>query len=151
KVRSPAGQAPAPGQRTLRSGMAKVPIARVLRREILYSRGIPTAEVEETTSSGALERAAVPSGASTGSRDALARRDGASKRYRGKGVRRAVEHVNGEIANTIAGTPLGGLDEQAALDGALIALDGSDNKGRLGANAILGVSLAAAHAAARAA
>jgi enolase len=131
--------------------MAKVTIARVAGREILDSRGNPTVEVEVTASTGAVGRAAVPSGASTGSREALELRDGDPKRYRGKGVRRAVEHVAGEIANTIAGLPLGGLDEQAALDGALIALDGTPTKARLGANAILGVSLAAAHAAARAA
>jgi enolase len=131
--------------------MAKVTIARVTGREILDSRGNPTVEVEVTTSTGAVGRAAVPSGASTGSREALELRDGDPKRYHGKGVRRAVEHVTGEIANTIAGHPLGGLDEQAALDGALIALDGTPTKARLGANAILGVSLAAAHAAARAA
>ena len=131
--------------------MARVTIARVVGREILDSRGNPTVEVDVLTSNGQLGRAAVPSGASTGSREALELRDGDPKRYRGKGVTRAVGHVNGEIANTIAGTPLGGLDEQAALDGALIALDGTDTKARLGANAILGVSLAAAHAAARAA
>jgi len=131
--------------------MAKLTIARIHGREILDSRGNPTVEVEVATSTGAIGRAAVPSGASTGSREALELRDGDPKRYRGKGVRRAVEHVNGEIANTIAGSELGGLDEQAALDGALIALDGTESKGRLGANAILGVSLAAAHAAARAA
>jgi enolase len=131
--------------------MTKVTIARVAGREILDSRGNPTVEVDVLTSTGHRGRAAVPSGASTGSREALELRDGDPKRYRGKGVSRAVEHVNGEIANTIAGTPLGGIDEQAALDGALIALDGTDTKARLGANAILGVSLAAAHAAARAA
>ncbi len=131
--------------------MARVTIARVVGREILDSRGNPTVEVDVWTSAGLLGRAAVPSGASTGSREAVELRDGDPKRYRGKGVNRAVEHVNGEIANMIAGTPLGGLDEQAALDGALIALDGTATKGRLGANAILGVSLAAAHAAAHAA
>jgi enolase len=131
--------------------MPKVTIARVLGREILDSRGNPTVEVEVTTSDGQLGRAAVPSGASTGSREALELRDGDPRRYRGKGVRRAVEHVNGEMARTLAGMPLGGLDEQAVLDGALCALDGTDTKARLGANAILGVSLAAAHAAARAA
>jgi enolase len=131
--------------------MAKVTIARVHGREILDSRGNPTVEVEVTTSGGHVGRAAVPSGASTGSREALELRDGDPRRYRGKGVRRAVEHVNGEIARTVAGSFLGGLDEQATLDGALIALDGTETKSRLGANAILGVSLAAAHAAARAA
>jgi len=131
--------------------MADVTIARVVGREILDSRGNPTVEVDVRTSTGQMGRAAVPSGASTGLREALELRDGDAKRYRGKGVLGAVEHVNGEIANTIAGTRLGGLDEQAALDGALIALDGTATKARLGANAILGVSLAAAHAAARAA
>jgi enolase len=131
--------------------MAKATIARVHGREILDSRGNPTVEVEVTASDGAVGRAAVPSGASTGSREALELRDGDPRRYRGKGVRRAVEHVNGEIANTIAGSVLGGVDEQAALDGALIALDGTETKSRLGANAVLGVSLAAAHAAARSA
>ena len=126
--------------------MAKVPITRVLGREILDSRGNPTVEVEVTASTGAVGRAAVPSGASTGSREALELRDADPKRYRGKGVRRAVEHVNGEIARTVAGMPIGGIDEVAALDGALIALDGTDTKARLGANAILGVSLAAARA-----
>jgi enolase len=130
---------------------AKPTIARVLGREILDSRGNPTVEVELTASDGSVGRAAVPSGASTGSREALELRDGDPRRYRGKGVRRAVEHVNGEIAGTVTGMPLGSLDEQAALDGALIALDGTDTKARLGANAVLGVSLAAAHAAARAA
>jgi len=126
--------------------MAKVTVTRVLGREILDSRGNPTVEVEVTTSAGQVGRAAVPSGASTGSREALELRDGDPRRYRGKGVRRAVEHVNGEIATTVAGMPLGGVEEQAALDGALIALDGTDTKARLGANAILGVSLAAARA-----
>jgi enolase len=106
--------------------MAKVTIQRVLGREILDSRGNPTVEVEVTTSSGAVGRAAVPSGASTGSREALELRDGDPRRYRGKGVRRAVEHVNGEIANQVSGMPLGGLDEQGGLDGALIALDGTE-------------------------
>jgi len=121
-------------------------IQRVLGREILDSRGNPTVEVEVTTSSGAVGRAAVPSGASTGSREALELRDGDPRRYRGKGVRRAVEHVNGEIASAVAGMPVSSVDEVAALDGALIALDGTETKARLGANAILGVSLAAARA-----
>jgi enolase len=131
--------------------MAKVTIARVVGREILDSRGNPTVEVDVVTSNGHVGRAAVPSGASTGSREALELRDGDPRRYRGKGVRRAVEHVNGEIARTTCGLALGSLEDQAALDGALIALDGTDTKSRLGANAVLGVSLAAAHAAARAA
>jgi enolase len=126
--------------------MAKVTVTHVLGREILDSRGNPTVEVEVTTSSGQVGRAAVPSGASTGSREALELRDGDPRRYRGKGVRRAVENVNGEIARLVAGMALGGVDEQAALDGALIELDGTETKSRLGANALLGVSLAAARA-----
>jgi enolase len=131
--------------------MAAVQIAKVHAREILDSRGNPTLEVELTTSGGASGRAAVPSGASTGSREALELRDGDKKRYGGKGVLKAVGHVNGEIANAIAGRALGGLAEQKALDDALVALDGTETKSRLGANALLGVSLAAAHAAAAAA
>jgi enolase len=121
----------------------------VLGREILDSRGNPTVEVEIETSTGVRGRAAVPSGASTGSREALELRDADPKRYGGKGVQRAIAHVNGEIARAVAGRPLGGLAEQASLDAALCALDGSDAKSRLGANALLGVSLAAAHAAAQ--
>jgi enolase len=128
--------------------MAKVTLENVLAREILDSRGNPTVEVEIRTSDGCVGRAAVPSGASTGSREALELRDGDPRRYRGKGVRRAVDNANGEIARTVRGMQLGGLDEQAGLDGALIALDGTETKSRLGANAVLGVSLAAAHAAA---
>jgi enolase len=131
--------------------MAPLTASRVMAREILDSRGNPTVEVEVTASDGSLGRAAVPSGASTGSREALELRDADPRRHRGKGVRRAVEHVNGEIAQTVRGMSLGGLDEQAALDGALLALDGTETKSRLGANAVLGVSLAAAHAAAAAA
>jgi enolase len=128
--------------------MAKLTIQRVLGREILDSRGNPTVEVEVTASTGHVGRADVPSGASTGSREALELRDGDPRRYGGKGVRRAVEHVNGEIAQTVVGMALGGLEEQGALDGGMIALDGTETKSRLGANAILGVSLAAARAAA---
>ncbi|MEN8182002.1 MAG: phosphopyruvate hydratase, partial [Myxococcota bacterium] len=124
-------------------------IERVRAREILDSRGNPTVEVELTTSSGEVGRAAVPSGASTGSREALELRDGDPRRYGGKGVLRAVAHVNGEIAEAVQGTVLGGVDEQGALDRALRSLDGTETKSRLGANALLGVSLAAAHAAAR--
>jgi enolase len=126
-------------------------IERVHGREILDSRGNPTIEVELTTSGGHMARAAVPSGASTGSREALELRDGEDGRYGGKGVRRAVAHVNGEIADAVRGSELLGVEEQRALDRALVALDGTDTKARLGANALLGVSLAAAHAAARAA
>jgi enolase len=121
-------------------------IARVRAREILDSRGNPTIEVDVETSGGAKGRAAVPSGASTGSREALELRDGDASRYLGKGVQKAVANVNGEIAKAVTGRPLGALAEQASLDQALIALDGTDTKSRLGANALLGVSLAAAHA-----
>ncbi len=119
----------------------------VRAREILDSRGNPTVEVEVRLDSGARGRAAVPSGASTGSREALELRDG-GKRYRGKGVLRAVENVRGELLRAVRGSELGGLDEQASLDAAMVALDGTETKSRLGANALLGVSLAAAHAAA---
>jgi enolase len=131
--------------------MSGVSISKVRALEILDSRGNPTLEVEITTSQGHVGRAAVPSGASTGSREALELRDGDPKRYGGKGVTKAVGFVNGEIASAVAGAELGGLAEQKALDQALISLDGSETKSRLGANALLGVSLAAAHGAAAAA
>jgi enolase 1/2/3 len=131
--------------------MAQAKIAGLRAREILDSRGNPTVEVELATDRGGRAVAAVPSGASTGAREALELRDGDKGRYGGKGVRRAVANVNGEIAKAIVGRPLGGLAEQAALDRALVALDGTETKSRLGANALLGVSLAAAHAAAGAA
>ncbi|WP_243359011.1 phosphopyruvate hydratase [Fundidesulfovibrio terrae] len=120
-------------------------IAAVWAREILDSRGNPTIEVEVTLDSGAVGRAAVPSGASTGSREALELRDGEADRYSGKGVSRAVENVQGEIAEAVVGME---ALRQTALDNLLIELDGTENKGRLGANAILGVSLATARAAA---
>ncbi|HEU4428754.1 MAG TPA: hypothetical protein VFT98_08370, partial [Myxococcota bacterium] len=126
-------------------------IAKIAAFEILDSRGNPTLSVEVTTSGGHVGRAAVPSGASTGSREALELRDKDPARYLGKGVTRAVANVNGEIAKKLRGSALGGLGEQRALDAALCALDGTDSKSRLGANATLGVSLAAAHAAAAAA
>ena len=119
-------------------------IERVHARQILDSRGNPTVEVELALRSGATGRAAVPSGASTGEFEATELRDGGSE-YLGKGVMQAVGNVNGEIAAAIAGLD---ASDQAALDGKLIELDGTPNKSRLGANAILGVSLAAAHAAA---
>ncbi len=131
--------------------MPPVRIAHVHAREILDSRGNPTLEVELRTDGGVIGRAAVPSGASTGVREALELRDGEAGRYGGKGVRKAVGFVNQEIANAVADRELGGLGEQQALDEALIALDGTETKSRLGANALLGVSLAAAHAAANAA
>ncbi|MDQ1386126.1 MAG: enolase [Actinomycetota bacterium] len=114
----------------------------VVGREILDSRGNPTVEVEVELVSGARGRAAVPSGASTGAHEAVELRDG-KERYGGKGVLDAVGHVNGEIRDTIVGTD---ASDQRALDAALFALDGTDNCRRLGANAILGVSLAAAKA-----
>jgi enolase len=131
--------------------MAQIEIRQVHAREILDSRGNPTLEADVVLSNGVRGSAAVPSGASTGAREALELRDGDAARYGGKGVTKAVAHVNGEIAKAVAGRPLGGLAEQAELDRALIDLDGTDTKSRLGANALLGVSLAAAHAAAAAA
>jgi enolase len=120
-------------------------IERIHARQILDSRGNPTVEVEVGLRSGAEGRAAVPSGASTGEFEATELRDG-GQAWQGKGVSQAVGNVNGEIARELAGAQAG---EQEALDRALIALDGTPNKSRLGANAILGVSLAAAHAQAR--
>jgi enolase 1/2/3 len=117
-------------------------IERVHARQILDSRGNPTVEVEVALRSGAHGHAAVPSGASTGEFEATELRDG-GERWLGKGVTRAVENVDGEIARAVAGLDAG---DQEGLDRALIALDGTPNKSRLGANAILGVSLAAAHA-----
>ena len=121
-------------------------ITHVQAREVLDSRGNPTVEVEVFTESGAFGRAIVPSGASTGEHEAVELRDGDKGRYLGKGVLKAVEHVNNEIAEEIEET-FSVLD-QVSIDKALIELDGTDNKGRLGANAILGVSMAVAHAAA---
>jgi enolase len=120
-------------------------IEEVIGREILDSRGNPTVEVEVLLSGGATGRAAVPSGASTGEREALELRDGEKSRYLGRGVRKAVAHVNGEIAEEIKGAD---ARDQALIDRILIELDGTSNKGRLGANAILGVSLAVSRAAA---
>ena len=117
-------------------------IERVHARQILDSRGNPTVEVDVELRSGASGRAAVPSGASTGEFEAVELRDG-GKDWQGKGVTRAVANVNGEIAQAVAGLDAA---DQEALDGALIACDGTANKSRLGANAILGVSLATAHA-----
>jgi enolase len=120
-------------------------IATVVGREILDSRGNPTVEVDVVLANGAFGRAAVPSGASTGAHEAHELRDG-GKRYGGKGVRRAVEAINGEIRKALTGFD---ASDQRGLDRRLCELDGTDNKKRLGANAILGVSLAAAKAAAR--
>ena len=118
-------------------------ITQVHAREILDSRGNPTLEAEVTLSSGHRGRAAVPSGASTGSREAIELRDGDKTRYHGKGVRKAVANVNGAIAEAVTGMDAA---DQQGLDDRLIALDGTENKARLGANALLGVSLANAHA-----
>ncbi len=120
-------------------------IATVVGREILDSRGNPTVEVDVVLANGAFGRAAVPSGASTGAHEAHELRDG-GKRYGGKGVRRAVEAINGEVRKALTGFD---ASDQRGLDRRLCELDGTDNKKRLGANAILGVSLAAAKAAAR--
>jgi len=117
-------------------------IAKVEGREILDSRGNPTVEVDVTLAGGAFGRAAVPSGASTGEREALELRDGDKARYGGKGVRKAVANVNGEIAAAVCGPEL----DQRGLDTAMIALDGTPTKSRLGANALLGVSMAALRA-----
>ena len=116
-------------------------IVEVHGREVLDSRGNPTVEAEVLTDDGALGRACAPSGASTGSREALELRDGDADRYLGKGVLKAVGHVNGSIADAVRG-----LDpaDQRALDNRLIELDGTANKSSLGANAMLAVSLAAA-------
>jgi len=120
-------------------------IIEIIGREILDSRGNPTVEVEVILEDGAFGRAAVPSGASTGVHEALELRDGDNARYGGKGTLKAVEHVNKEIADAVTG--LDGID-QGAVDRAMLALDGTPNKSKLGANAILGVSLAVARAAA---
>ncbi len=120
-------------------------ITDIFAREILDSRGNPTVEVDVTLEDGTMGRAAVPSGASTGAHEAVERRDGDKARYGGKGVLGAVEAVNGEIADMLTGFD---VTEQEALDAAMCELDGTPNKARLGANAILGVSLAAAKAAA---
>ncbi|MDN7243521.1 phosphopyruvate hydratase [Planococcus sp. N028] len=121
-------------------------ITDILAREVLDSRGNPTVEVEVFTESGAFGRAIVPSGASTGEHEAVELRDGDKGRYLGKGVLKAVDHVNTEIAQEIVDNY--SVLDQVSIDKALIELDGTENKGRLGANAILGVSMAVAHAAA---
>jgi enolase len=120
-------------------------IVDIVGREILDSRGNPTVECDVLLESGTMGRAAVPSGASTGSREAIELRDGDKARYLGKGVLKAVEHINTEVSEAVLGLD---ASEQAFLDKTLIDLDGSDNKGRLGANATLAVSMAVARAAA---
>ena len=126
--------------------MSAPKITHVRGREILDSRGNPTVECDVVLCDGTVGRAAVPSGASTGAHEAVELRDGDKKRYLGKGTLKAVENVNGPIAKALIGM---GISDQVALDKAMIALDGTPNKGTLGANAILGVSMAAAHAAAK--
>src|SRR5919198_1124724 len=123
-------------------------ILSVHAREILDSRGNPTVEVDVRTQGGALGRAAVPSGASTGAHEAVELRDGDKSRYLGKGTTKAVQNVNATIAKALAGR---NVFDQAAIDKSLIELDGTPNKAKLGANAVLGVSLACAHAATHAA
>jgi enolase 1/2/3 len=122
-------------------------IVKIVGREILDSRGNPTVEADVLLSDGAMGRAAVPSGASTGEHEAVELRDGEKSRYLGKGVRKAASHINGEIAAALHGKD---ASQQSEIDAAMIALDGTPNKGRLGANAILAVSMAAARAAATA-
>src|SRR6202023_3961589 len=128
--------------------MSRAPSDRVRGREILDSRGNPTVEVDVLLESGEVGRAAVPSGASTGAHEAVELRDGDQGRFRGKGVLKAVGHVNDEIAGALRGAD---PSDQRGIDERLINLDGTANKSRLGANAILGASLAAARAAALAA
>jgi enolase len=130
---------------TLAQGPPMTAIVDIHAREILDSRGNPTVEVDVILEDGALGRAAVPSGASTGAHEAIEKRDGELDRYLGKGVRDAVEAVNGEITNAILGME---AEEQRRIDAAMLELDGTANKARLGANSILGVSLAVAKAAA---
>ncbi|MEO7864874.1 MAG: phosphopyruvate hydratase, partial [Sphingomicrobium sp.] len=120
-------------------------IADVHARQILDSRGNPTVEVDVTLEDGSMGRAAVPSGASTGKHEAVELRDGDKTRWGGKGVTKAVAAVNGTIANLLTGLD---AEDQSDVDSAMITLDGTANKSKLGANAILGVSLATARAAA---
>ena len=122
-------------------------IVKIIGREILDSRGNPTVEADVHLADGSMGRAAVPSGASTGEHEAVELRDGDKSRYLGKGTLKAAHHINGEIAAALQGK---NASQQAELDGIMIALDGTPNKGRLGANAILAVSMAAARAAAAA-
>ena len=121
-------------------------IAEIHARQILDSRGNPTVEVDIATDEGALGRAAVPSGASTGAHEAVELRDGDKKIYQGKGVLKAVNNVNSIIAEKVLGWE---VSDQAGLDNLMIALDGTPNKSKLGANALLAVSMAAAKAAAQ--
>jgi len=127
--------------------MSDLTIVDVKAREVIDSRGNPTVEADVILEGGAMGRAIVPSGASTGAREAIELRDGDKSRFLGKGVLNAVNNVNGEIKNAIVGM---NADDQSGIDNKMIALDGTDNKDRLGANALLAVSLATAHAAAKA-
>ena len=120
-------------------------IADIKGREILDSRGNPTIAVDVALSSGVEGSAMVPSGASTGQKEALEMRDQDPKRYGGKGVLKAIDHINGELRKALVGKE---VESQTEIDTMMLELDGTDNKSRLGANAILGVSLAVAHAAA---
>src|ERR1700733_10917935 len=128
-------------------GAEMTAIVDIIAREILDSRGNPTVEVEIVLEDGSMGRAAVPSGASTGAHEAVELRDGDKTRYGGKGVLKAVESVNRDIFEALSGLE---AEDQVAIDEAMIALDGTPNKSKLGANAILGVSLAVAKAAAEA-
>ncbi|MCU7885838.1 MAG: phosphopyruvate hydratase, partial [Candidatus Thiodiazotropha sp. (ex Lucinoma annulata)] len=121
-------------------------IVDVRGREILDSRGNPTIEADVITADGAIGRAMVPSGASTGSREALELRDGDKSRYLGKGVLQAVSHINGPIREALMGME---VTDQGGVDQCMLDLDGTENKSKLGANALLGVSLATAHSAAQ--
>ncbi len=123
-------------------------IVKIIGREILDSRGNPTVEADVWLADGSMGRAAVPSGASTGEHEAVELRDGDKSRYLGKGTRKAVANINGEIADALAG--MDGT-RQEEIDRKMIALDGTPNKGRLGANALLAVSMAAARAGAQSA
>src|ERR1035441_4966089 len=122
-------------------------IAAIRGRQVLDSRGNPTVEAEVFLDGGATARAIVPSGASTGEYEAVELRDGDEQKYKGKGVLKAIDNVNGEIGDALVGADAA---DQRSLDGRMIELDGTPNKGRLGANAILAVSMAAARASANA-
>src|SRR5206468_4126826 len=134
-----------PGARAREWEQALTTIVKITGREILDSRGNPTVEADVYLADGSMGRAAVPSGASTGEHEAVELRDGDKGRYLGKGSLKAASHINGEIASALHGKD---ATQQGEIDGAMIALDGTPNKGRLGANAILAVSMAAARAAA---
>src|SRR3989304_708710 len=134
----------APATVTRDRGSDMTAIVDIIGREILDSRGNPTVEVDVILDDGAFGRAAVPSGASTGAHEAIELRDGDKARYQGKGVLKAVDAVNGEIFEALGGME---AEAQAKIDETLVSLDGTPNKRRLGANAILGVSLAVAKAA----